>query len=374
MILLVVLVALFFRWYLLNTLPLNELVTDNLFISSIFKVDIALPAQITVLIGLGNALLLYIIGKKIFSGRVALVTSILYSFSPWTAYLDISGSFYVFILFWLLVFYLGLIIFHEGQKRVGLVTIIISCLFLIYNSIFFIVIVPFLLISALKIGFLTSQGLKIIIICFLAFIPLFLFMAGNTQEMRSILQSEFSLFSDVGLLNAVNQFQGETKQSGFFAIGRIVENRYLYFPMHLFFNTLRHFSPATYFTSQEKMFGFSFSPPVFLGLIVPFLLGLQGWKKLFEKYSVWTLLILVLLLPSVMSGRSPDLMRLVLFSPIIFFTISYGLMDHLITLKTNVKRLFLFFVLLLVVFQGLVVFFDIGAHEPLRLQKLLDGR
>lgn len=269
---------------------------------------------VTILIGIGNAILIWLIGRKFFNGKIALFALILYAISPWFAYLEAAGSIYIFVLFLLLITFYGIGQLEKNRKFLMIVVVLVVAI-LLYGDL----------------------------------------LKGST------------LFSDIGIINTVNQFQGETRETELRFIGRFAENRYIYFAQYLTFNFLKHFTPAVYFTPEYKLLNFSFSPPILMGFLIPLFLGLVGWSKIWEKYKMVTLTPLLLIIPSVLSKQSPSLSKLVIFAPIIIFTISYGFITFLLKPKNMLFRTLLLTTLLLVVIQMIVVIIDILFREPVRL-------
>lgn len=265
-----------------------------------------------IFMGVANLVLVFIIIRRLVNFRVGLLTSLLYAISPWTAYLEISGSFYIFLLWWLLI--LTAILISISNKKI-----------------FFLAISIFILFSFIK--------------------------------------NPPTIFSDVGLLNSVNTFQGETRNAGFGLLGRLVENRYIYFGEHLIFHILKQFTPATYFTNQSTMLGFSFTPPIFLGFIIPFVLALFMKIKNLSKNDIYkTAVIALLFLPSILHKDSPHLPSLVLASPIIFYMISCGIYEFVTNYKRPNHKFLFFLTIFLVTLQFLVTLIDIAVREPVRMQ------
>ncbi|MDO8657660.1 MAG: hypothetical protein Q7K55_02890, partial [Candidatus Levybacteria bacterium] len=173
-------------------------------------------------------------------------------------------------------------------------------------------------------------------------------------------------------INSVNSFRGENNQTVFAPIGKVIENRYIYLSEHTLFNILQQFTPATYFTNHAKLLGFSFAPPIYLGFIIPFLLGSFTLIKSLTKTDILKIVIVFLLLvPSILSKDSPDLSRLIIVSPVIFFIISRGLYDFLSDYKKGNSRFLLILTIFLVTLQFLITLTDIAIREPIRLQMFL---
>jgi len=206
--------------------------------------------------------------------------------------------------------------------------------------------------------FRVNKKLVLLQTAFLIFIFLFIF-------------HQITIFTNPGLINSVNTFRGETNQTIFAPLGRVIENRYVYLSEHLLFNILRQFTPATYFTNQAQLLDFSFSPPIYLGFIIPFLFGLVKLVKSLAKNDVpKVIIVFLLILPSILSNNSPDLSRLIIVSPVIFFIISSGFYTFILNYKKRIFKIFLFLTLFLVVLQVSTTFVDIATREPVRLQNI----
>lgn len=270
--------------------------------------------------GIGNIFLLWLIGMKIFNRKIALFASFLYSISPWTIYLEIAGAKYILLLFFLLLLFFGIIV-----KK---------------NTIFYraLILIPFFYV--LYFTFFLNGGVA----------------------------NDITIFKDVGLINAVNDFRGEASQTAFKSIDKFIENKYIYLTQHFIYHILKNLTPLTYFTPEFKLLNFSFSPPIFVGFIVPFIFGISFLFDLIKKNKLY-LLLLLLILPSVLSKNSPDLSKLIIFSPVIFYTISHGLEKLMILSKKRLFKVILFFVIFIVALQLITTLSDISTREVLRYQK-----
>lgn len=277
--------------------------------------QVSLPVS-AIFMGLANFILIFYIIRKLANYRIGLLAVLLYAISPWIAYLEVISSPYIFLLTFFLALFLSTQVLNISRK--------------------------FFLISVLFI------------------ITIFLYKFN-----------QITIFSDVGLINAVNSFRGETNLTIFASVGKVIENRYIYLSEHLLFNILKQFTPATYFTNQARLLDFSFAPPIYLGFIIPFLFGLMKLIKSFTKNDIpKAAFVFILMLPSILSNTSPDLSRLIIVSPIIFLIISSGLFTFILNYKKSVFRFLLFLTLFLVVLQLSITISDIATREPVRLQNL----
>lgn len=274
--------------------------------------------QAHLVIGSLNIILLWLIIRKR-NNFVALVSSFLYAISPWAAYSDVFGSSFTLYLLFLLIFLFGFTFIKSKIFFMGII-IFMSVIFILYRS-------------------------------------------------------EISLFENVGLINSVNEFRGETNQTIFAKFGKLIENRYIYLSEHLIFNILKQFTPATYFTNQVPMFNFSFSPPIYLGFIIPFSFTLFELIKTFGRNMIFKLsLVILLMLPSILYKSSPDLSRLILISPVIFFIISKGLYELILNIKRKKFKFLIFITIFLVTLQFFLTLSDIAIREPVRYQALINQK
>lgn len=267
--------------------------------------------------GLINLILVFIVVQRLVNIKMGLLVALLYAISPWTAYLELAASQYIILL-----------------------TLLLTCF--VINQVFRV-----------------NKKLVLLQVAFLIIIFLLKF-------------NQITIFSNTGLINSVNSFRGETNQTIFAPVGKVIENRYSYLSGHLLFNILKQFTPATYFTNQARLLDFSFTPPIYLGFIIPFLFGFVKLIKSLTKNDILKVIIVsLLMLPSILSNNSPDLSRLVIASPVIFFIISSGFCIFIVNYKKGIFRFFLFLTLFLVALQLTATLSDIAIREPVRLQIFL---
>lgn len=372
-----------------------QLFQESFLFAELLGIPVNIPLWFIYFFGVLNILLLYITSRNFFSNTQALLLSFLYCVSPWVIYTEASGSLYVFFLTLILVIFYGYLNLSKN-KVLGLSLILVGSLVLVYSSILmWFVVLPILLFLLLNhiipqfaagingsyknfpkdtqsdllrnSSIFQFRKFKIILVAFfLLLLPLLALVFFNKAGFLNIKNQEITLFSDIGLINAVNTFRGETLQTKYDLIARIAENRYIYLAKHTLFNFLKHLSPAFYFTSEVKMFERSFSPPIFLGFLIPFILGLSFWGRIIKLYKWKILSLLFLVLPSVLSKDSPNMVRLLLLSPLIFLTIVFGF-QRIYEYPKKVSKLLIFIIITLVILQGLVTVADIAIREATRL-------
>lgn len=255
-----------------------------------------------------NLLLIFIIIRKYLEVQSSLVSVLTYATSPLIAYYEFNSSIYMSL---------------------------VTCL-----------LISAWLFSKRKIFFLVSSFILIII---------FLKFSGIT------------LYSDPGIINGLNQLRGESAAPS--PLNRIIENKISYLSLHFIFNFLENFSPAFYFTPEAKILGFSFSPPILFGFIITSAIGLLSLLKNLRRFLFAILAFAILILPSTLSKNSPDLERLIITVPFISLLSGYGYSKITNILPKYEKAVKLTFLILLI-FQYLIIIFDISSREPTRLMLL----
>ena len=353
------------RLFILRYIPIRGLYLGSPFLADLLGKGFLIPLWLIILSDVLNLVLLLIVGEKILGKNYGFLAPVFYAISPWPAYLSLSGSIYIFILFGVLLFYLGLTLIKEDQNFLGTAFILLGLGITVYSNSSMLFVLPFLLWGAYKSGQFTKKKSKAIITLLpLVLLPIIFFSALHQDSLRQIAAKDISLFDEVGLINSVNAFRGEVSSAGYPILGKLIENKITYLGRHVIFNTLTTFAPYTYFTQQFKLLGFSFTPPIFLGLLIPFLYAITLMFKIKVEKRYLFLLTLPLLAPTILRTYSPDLNSLVLILPTILFISSWGTEE----LIKNRKRLFVVIVIVLIFLQGSTTLFDISTREPIRYQ------
>ncbi|TSC88570.1 MAG: Uncharacterized protein G01um10147_66 [Microgenomates group bacterium Gr01-1014_7] len=356
--------------YLFLTLIQNNLYPihfdpKKLFFSDLIGKSLYVPQWLFYILEAGNLILLWIISKKIFN-KYSLITPFVYSVSPWSSYLVIAGSFYIYLLFFILVGFYGLLLL-KYKNFLGALLISVAILGVGYSSLTLLLLIPaVLLITVFKI--ISFKDLKIffVIITFLLF-PLFFLIQTHSVAFRNILDNETKIFSDPGLLNMVNNYQGAAQQEGLGKLAKISENKYLFTVENILLKYTKQLVPSNYFTPQEKLLNFSFTPPILFGFLIPFVYGLYHLIKLPQRKVLFLSSLLVI--PSVLSRNMVDLNRLIIFAPVVIIVISYGLIELIKNKKKKIHNIFLILTLILIILQSLVVISDIQLREKARFTK-----
>lgn len=338
----------------------------NLFFTNLIEISYHFTFRSFFFLETINLVLLWLIGKRIFF-KNSLILPIIFALSPWGIYLTAAESFYIFLLFLLLLIIYGLILIRENEKRWGNFLIIVPSVIAIYCSFFFLILIPTLFVLMKVFKIFSIKDLKIPIVLIAAFaLPIFSLTYNNKPGFKNIINQEINIFSDPGIINNINRFQGEARKDGFGIISKISENKYIFYPEFILLKFIKEITPATFFTSQEKLLNFSANPPILLGFLIPCFFGFyEVLKNSFLRKIA--LLSSISILPSILSNQIVDLNRLILFAPIIFTLISYGIiiMSKKILLK---KIVYFFFTLMifLVISQLIITILDIKIKEKSR--------
>ncbi len=354
-----------FRLYVIFFVPLTPYVAEPILFSDLLGKPIFLSPYFKIGIGLINLMFIMLISKRLVTSKIWYIPAFLYTISPWNVYLETGGSLYILVLTFLMLMFVGFKFVKNNRLSFSLVLIAASGM--LYTSLLMWFALPLLIFGLFKLNFFDASKFKAYILgLFIICLPLIFASITNFQGLRNIFSNQVSVFSEVGLVNAVNTFRGEIAQTNFSIFGKLTENRYFYLSEHLVFNLLKHLTPVTYFTPEFKMFDFSFSPPLLLGFLLPFMFGLKNIFDFSLKNKWVFLVILSLILPSILSKNSPDLNRLVLITPVMFVLIAEGF-KTLITKKSVVYKLLLALTLIIVFSQLLTVISDIFLRENMRL-------
>lgn len=350
-----------------------HLQTQQPFFFELAELHFKFPLWIFFIFNSLNILLLWFISRMFFRKRKSFVSILLFAISPWSTYLTVAGSFYIILLTLILLTVLGIIKMSKllpaevkyGNNTVGAGLFIAGSLLSLYSSIIFLLIFPFFVLGLIKFKLLSIKSIKqTLIIILFSCLPLFFLCLTNITGVKNIYRNQVTIFSDPGLMTAVNNFQGESKKMGLNFLTKLVENRYIYFGEYIALKAFKNITPATFFTPQEKLLKFSFTPPILIGLLIPFLYGLF---KIFSSPILIKIFILstLLIIPSLLSSGLVDLNRLVLFKPVIILITSLGL------IKLSDKRILLYLIVILILVQLGVTIFDINQREFLRYERYL---
>lgn len=359
--LIILILAILLRLHIINNIYINDFITQPLLITDLLGKGIVVPWRIIFLSDLCNIFLMFFIGRKLVNIKFGLISALIYGISPWIVYSQLFGSLNIFLLQVFLIFISGLIML---KGKTAFLVIIFSCFILLFSSILSLLILPVLMIGLYTIKVIDKSRLKnLAFILSIALLPIFVLAANNTAGIKNIYRNQINIFSDPGLINTINAFQGETRKAGFTSFAKWSENKYLYLSKYLLLKTAKNIVPSTYFTSQEKLFSFSFSVPIYTGFLIPFFYGLY---LVIKSRFISILVFIGLIIPSVLSKQLVDLDRLIFIAPVVIFLISYGIIKLYERRKKTVFKLLLILCIFVTVLQLVVTISDIDLREPLR--------
>lgn len=368
-ILLFKLLSLFLLLHALNQIQYDQ---QNLFIFELLGVNFRIPSVAYMALDIVNIYLIWLVSYPVFKKKYALIPALIYAISPWSGYLSIAGSHYIFLLFFILFFVCVTLSENIRKSMLGYFVLASTILIMFISSWMNFFILPIILTVLYYLGFISLEKLRrIIMILLIPLVLFFILIFIKSIGFRNVLANDVTIFNGPELLNAVNNYQGASREKGVVYLSKISENRYVYIGKFVILKTLKNFAPSTYFTSQEKLLGFSFSPPIYYGFIIPFTVGL--WMLLKIGGTKKTIYLLVfLMIPSIFSKQLVDLNRLVLIEPVIIFIISFGIIELWKSNRNKIKYMLLGTTLLLIAFQSVSVISDISIREHQRYVRYYD--
>lgn len=337
-----------------------------LFFSDLLGFSFGLPIWVIYLFGILDVFIVWLLGKILFNRIYAYSFMLFFSLSPWFIYSVVSGSFYIYLLGLLLIIFLGIYLIMSNKQKIGGLIFIISSMLMLYSS--FIFLISYLLIvgGLILLKIVPFNKIKFCLVTvFIICLPLFIMIFKNTIGIKNILNNQINFLSDSGIQSNINMFQGESKKEGFGYLSKLGENKYVYVLRYMILKFTKNLTPSTFFTPGEKLLGFSFTPPIYLGLIIPFMYGLYLILS-FKATRRYLFLSLALIFPSFFSAKLIDLNRLILFEPVIILTVIYGLRE---LNKKQPTRIILYSCLILVLIQFLVSISDISLREYPRFER-----
>lgn len=340
---------------------------QNLFILDLLGIQFQFPLIAYYFFSIGSFLLFSWGCFLIFPRHLSFYPIFVYAISPWFHYLTVSQSFYTYLLFLITLLGLSIIFTKKKLTKTGWVIFITVSIIAIYSSLTFSLMFPVLMGFMIFLKLIDKKILKSLIpIILLVYLSLFAVAATHKEAIQNIYQTQITIFSNPGLQGEINRLQGDSKKMGFSAMTKLVENKYIYFGKYAFMKFLKHFTPSTYFTSQAKLLNFSFTPPIFLGFLLPFLYGLyQTFKK--SDLRKYLLIPPVFTIPSFLTQELIDINKLVIIAPAIILITGYGLLR--MEAKTNKYFLVLLLSMTIVFIQLTFTISDMETREHLRFHK-----
>ena len=354
--------------FLIRTLYPIHLMGENLFYADLLAKPVVIPLWLAFIFSNINVVILSILSQFIWNKRQGLILPILYIFNPWSTYLTSLNSFYIYLTSLILTMIFGLILVKSDYRKIGSIVFVLGGVLLLYSSFVMFIMTPLIIMGVLILKLFNKNDIKNLSFWIILFsIPLFIAIFKNPVGWANIYRNEVNIYNGSGHLSDINNFQGQAQAVGFKFFSKIAENRYIYFVKYTSLKIIKNLTPSTYFTPQEKLANFSFSPPIFLGFLLPFLYGVYSLFKYSPAIKFFGVS-LILIIPSLLSKQFVDLNRLVIFSFVIFYVISYGLIRLYQNKKLSQRIIFLLAVVL-VIFQFFLTFSDIYLREYPRFER-----
>jgi hypothetical protein len=342
----------------------------NLFFAELIGKNFHLPINSYIPLAFGCLFLIWLSAGLILKNKLfPYLTILIVVLSPWIYYLTMALSFYIYLLLLSLTIINGLLLLQTGKQNLGTITLIIGSTLALYSSVVFWILLPLVFVTLVGFKIVTLKALKYPIFFILVLgLPLLFLANKNRVGLKNSLNREMAIYTDPGLMNTINRYQGAAGKNGFKTLAKISENKYLFFTEYTFQKYLIQIVPETYFTPKYKLLGFSFSPPIFLGFLIPLIYGLY---LVLKKPSLRKVLLIstILTVPSIIANNLVALNRLILFSPILFVIIAYGLMKLYQNRKERLAKIFLLLTTFLVLFQLFVTIDDIRVREGKRFDQ-----
>lgn len=367
--LIILVLIIFWQFFILHLIFPVHYIERNIFFSDLINQPIHISLWLGYLFGFVDMVFYYVIGRKLFASNNAFIPALIFGISPWTAYLLAAGSVYPFVVCLILLIGYGFLLLDSSKQIFGKILIIIGSVIAFYSSLYMIIVLPLFFIGIVLFKIIPLSRIALIILPIsILLLPLAFLIILNFGGAKNIFNQQVTIFYDPGVIQSINVFQGQAQKSGMGQISRIAENRYEHLLRYSILKIMGNLVPAVYFTPQEKLLGFSFSPPIYLGFIIPFLYGLYQilCSRVLRKYFVVSL---ILIIPSVMAQQQVDLNRLFIIIPTIVLTISYGLIVLYHKRRQKLFGVILYSVLSLIIFQMVVTVFDITTREHQRYLK-----
>lgn len=348
-----------------------HLAAQNLFILGLLGIDFEFPAWAYYIFSVGTFLLFSLISFRFFPKK-SFYPIIIFILSPWVYYLTVAQSFYIYLLFLLLAAIYGVVLLKNGLKKSGALIFSASTTLLIYSSLSLAIVFPLIVLNLYILKNFNLKFFRNLIILILAlYIPLVVLITQKPHATDNIFQNEITIYSNPGLMGESNRLQGDSKKRGFILAAKISENKYFYMGKYTVMKFLKNIMPQAYFTQNEKLLGFSFTPPILLGFIAPFLYGAYLMFRN-QKFRIYMAMLPILALPSLFSQKIIDLNRLVLIAPVAFWIISFGFIE-MAKRKEKIFK-FLFAIALVLIFvQSIFIIFDGVFREYARLHKYFEN-
>lgn len=316
-----------------------------------------------------SILFFYLFVKNIFPGNIKIVlwSSFFFAINPWGVFLSRVASPESISLF-LIIIGTYFLVKSKNISHTLLGSIFLGISFYSTKSswLFLPIFLCFLLLLLKYTSLLISRK-NIVISLFTIFVisfPIIYSYFRLSAVKQSFLENDFNIFSDIGIINGVNQMRGNEILFGNQLLGKLFYNKTIYVSK-LVENLLRHLTPRFFFASgdQNPLHGFSNFGPIFSILLPIVVVGIIFMiKKENKHFILFSLFLIAAVFPSVFTSRGPDQLRFLFSFPVIMIFAGYG-MNYL-----SKKMIYTFILLLLCNF--LFVSYDVLFKEHKRSGKI----
>ncbi|MEK7616932.1 MAG: glycosyltransferase family 39 protein [Patescibacteria group bacterium] len=274
-----------------------------------------------ILMGTALVLLIYYIAKSLSAKPFFwLASGLVVALSPPLIFLSKTPNESIVLTFiFALLFYLLI-----NNKRLFTIPVMILAIFL--SKFTWFLLVPFIFFTGQK-GKLLTASLVFVLLALAFFLQV-------PQSKRSLSENNFSLFSDVTIINGINKLRGQGIESNWSPLlGEILINK-SYFFVTGFFHFLSNLAPSILFGQFDKngnlgFVGMGAFPKI---AILPALLGMLFLIR--EKRSKFLLYSLIITLPSALIYPQFSPQIVILAIPFIAFVIAFGFLQMKKSLST----------------------------------------
>jgi hypothetical protein len=236
-----------------------------------------------------------------------------------------------------------------------------SEIFLLFNL--------FLLISWLFLVLVYKRYLKALTILLIGIFLIFLSITISYWRLpaakQDFINKNFGFFTNLSILNSINQMRGENLNFGDPILGKLFYNKTFY-ALKFFEKTAQQLNPQFYFAAGEgnPFHGLTNFGPILVVFLPLFLFGIWHLFKTKElsKYKKWLLILFFFaILLSAFDSHIFNQEKLVFAFPVMAILIGYAI--------NRLKKYQVVLLIVLLIFNFSFVFYDAFRKEPLRAQE-----
>lgn len=278
-----------------------------------------------ILIGTLLVLLTYHIAK-FFNFRIpfCFLSAAVVAFSPPLIFLSkIPNETIVLTFVLMLLFYL--LIKNKNPVLISAVMI----LSLLVSKFAWFILLPFVLLALAFTKQTLKQKTKLVSIALIVTLVTFVLFYNIDQSQRSLMENNFSLFTDITIKNGIDKLRGQGIDSGWpNLVDKILFNKSLFLYAG-FLHWFAHLNPAIYFGQLDPLGRITFSSMGAFAkvLIIPFLFGLAVLFRTKEKVKLILGFLLILTYPAFFIHPNLTLELIVLTLPFMALILAGGFMQ-----------------------------------------------